>query len=519
MESIHLNTTLSGRYVIGQKIGKGSYTEVYEAKDRMLNRTVAVKTVKSELKGDASILNRFRTISRATARIQHPNVIPVFDIDETTPYLIMPLVEAGDLVACRRRRQQQRKPFVAAEIVQILYSLAHALLTVHRKGFIHANLSPRNVLLVNGAVPIVTDIALDRTKSTVLQKSMAASETFFYLSPEQWEGKDLKPSTDQYSLSLVFYFLLSGKHPPRTPRHGNEVKNLIEPKLFLACAPPFARKLSALLQRCLNIDESARFTSMLSIISEIDNLREKALRGAERRMKKTPQAANDAMPEAPPNAFSSEEQRSRQTAGAMILETSRPKDDERKPEPLPHAAAAGHSRMTDSAASEEELLNNAKQLIRDKKYEKAIDALHAIKAEGTQSFTIQRLEREAVKRLRYRKKVDALIQESLAELKAGNPEKAEQKLFSALQLDRNNERVKHLLEKVKGIRAKKAAAPGAPMGDQTMMGSPPAAEPIIPAADATQVIKIPALTPRKRTSFMVSVKIAPPLRLFLQEQD
>lgn len=509
LERSPLTTAAAGRYIIGSKIGNGSYTEVYEAKDRELKRSIAIKLLKRELRGDSSILERFISMAHVTAEIQHPHVIAVFDIGETEPFMTMPVIESGDIVACRRRRQQQNKPFGTGEIIYILYGISHALLTAHRKGFVHANLSPKNILLTDGALPIVTDFALDRRKGGVFHKSLASSDTFPYLSIEQWDGKEVNPTTDQYSLALVIYFLLAGKHPPRSTRKDGGMQELITPDLFLNCSPSIARKLVDLLRRCLHEEASQRFPSMLSIVSELDSIKERAFRTVEKRVKKSdPTALSYPQKELAVPTISIASPTSDQTIPKVPI-------SEPAKSALPFVApptASPEQSPTPVPEDPDRLFATAKELIRNREFEPALGILNRLKNIGFQSPVVQSLTREAGKQLRYQKKVEQLIQESFTELKAGNLEKAEQKLSAALQLERNNDRVKGLLEKVKNLRGKRDAAKEEVIADQTIALK----RPQMRLEDALQSKK--ALQAEPLSTIVISVKIVSPLADFIAEQ-
>jgi len=176
-------------------------------------------------------------------------------------------------------------------------------------------------------------------------------------------------------------------------------------------------------------------------------------------------------------------------------------------EPLPKPRVTQEPQPSRPSEEPERLFNRAKELIRGRQFEAALDILIPLKASGFQSVMVHRLEREATTRLRYKKKVDQLIQASLIELKAGNLEKAEQKLSGALQLDQNNEQVMTLLEKVKNLRVKRDAAKAEVTGSQTIVLKEPVQ---LSPADSL---------PAPRQALIVSVTNVPPLADFLAAQD
>ena len=184
---------------------------VYRATHLALDRPVALKVIARHLADDESFRERFLRESRLAARLDHPNVVPVYDAREEDGELIvaMRLVEGGDL----KRRIAAHGPLPPAEAVGLLGQIAGALDTAHAAGIVHRDVKPHNILL-EGDRAYLTDFGLAKAlgDSGVLEGASIVG-TVEYMSPEQWRGQDVGPAADVYSLGCVLYESLTGIVP------------------------------------------------------------------------------------------------------------------------------------------------------------------------------------------------------------------------------------------------------------------------------------------------------------------
>jgi serine/threonine-protein kinase len=210
--------TLSGRYQTGERLGSGGMSNVYKATDLILERTVAVKVLAEHLSDDERFVARFRREALAVAKLIHPNIVQVYDtgVDEGRHYIVMEYVE-GRSGAQILQRHGPVGPEIAAEIgVQGCAGLDYA----HRRGIIHRDVKPGNLMVVGGPVGggemtvKLTDFGIARAiEQTRITQVGSVVGTAAYLAPEQVRGEEATPATDVYALGVVLYQFLTGRLP------------------------------------------------------------------------------------------------------------------------------------------------------------------------------------------------------------------------------------------------------------------------------------------------------------------
>jgi streptogramin lyase/predicted Ser/Thr protein kinase len=205
-----IGSTLGG-YRVDALIARGGMGVVYRATHLALDRPVALKVIARHLSEDEAFRERFLRESRLAARLDHPNVVPVYDAREEDGELIvaMRLVEGGDL----KRRIAAHGPLPPAEAVELLGQVADALDAAHAAGIVHRDVKPHNIL-IEGDRAFLTDFGLAKAlgDSGVLSGASIAG-TVEYMSPEQWQGRSVGPAADVYSLGCVLYETLTGIVP------------------------------------------------------------------------------------------------------------------------------------------------------------------------------------------------------------------------------------------------------------------------------------------------------------------
>jgi eukaryotic-like serine/threonine-protein kinase len=210
--------TLSGRYETGERLGSGGMSNVYKATDRILERTVAVKILAEHLSDDDRFVARFRREALAVAKLIHPNIVQVYDtgVDEGRHYIVMEYV-AGRSGAQILQRQGPVDAATAAEIgIQACAGLDYA----HRRGIIHRDVKPGNLMITGGPVGggemtmKLTDFGIARAiEQTRITQVGSVVGTAAYLAPEQVRGEEATPATDVYALGVVLYQFLTGRLP------------------------------------------------------------------------------------------------------------------------------------------------------------------------------------------------------------------------------------------------------------------------------------------------------------------
>jgi serine/threonine-protein kinase len=211
-----LSEALAGRYTLDRELGRGGMATVYLARDVRHHREVAVKVLNPEL-GAVLGVERFLAEISVTAKLQHPNLLPLFDSGEANGHLfyVMPFVEGESL----RARLAREKQLPVDDAVRIAIAVATALDYAHERGVIHRDLKPENILLQHGQ-PVVADfgiaLAISNAGGARVTQTGLSLGTPQYMSPEQATGdRAIDGRTDVYSLGAVLYEMLTGE-PPHT---------------------------------------------------------------------------------------------------------------------------------------------------------------------------------------------------------------------------------------------------------------------------------------------------------------
>ncbi len=201
---------LSERYRLVELLGEGGMATIYRAHDAQLGRDVAVKVLRAEYGRDQAFVARFRQEAQAAAALNHPNVVNVFDfgMESGDPYIVMELVEGGDLAEVLRERGAL-EPVAAARIAQ---QVADALDAAHGRGIVHRDIKTTNVLINRGGRIKVGDFGIARAFAEA-QITMPGTTlgSVHYFSPEQARGELVTTASDIYSLGLVLFEMLTGR--------------------------------------------------------------------------------------------------------------------------------------------------------------------------------------------------------------------------------------------------------------------------------------------------------------------
>jgi serine/threonine-protein kinase len=201
-----------GRYKLSKRIAIGGMGEVWQARDEVILRDVAIKILKQEYLGDPGFLERFRTEAKHAAMVNHEGIAEVYDYGEDagSAYLVMELVP-GDSLA---RVLEKEKQLDADKVLDLLAQTGRALYAAHEAGLVHRDVKPGNLLITPDGRVKITDFGIARVADQVsLTATGQVMGTVQYLAPEQATGKPATPSTDIYSLGIVAYEALAGKRP------------------------------------------------------------------------------------------------------------------------------------------------------------------------------------------------------------------------------------------------------------------------------------------------------------------
>lgn len=208
-----MSKLLAGRYELIEKIGEGGMAVVYKAKDRLLNRYVAIKILRPEFTQDEQFLDSFKRESQAAAGLQHPNIVSIYDVGRTgnINFIVMELVDGrplSDFIKEKGRLDYKTT-------IDIAKQMASALSIAHKHQIIHRDVKPHNIMITSDGVAKLTDFGIARAVSnaTMVADTSKIIGSVHYFSPEQARGAYVDERSDIYSLGIVMFEMLTGRVP------------------------------------------------------------------------------------------------------------------------------------------------------------------------------------------------------------------------------------------------------------------------------------------------------------------
>jgi serine/threonine protein kinase len=263
-----------GDYELLEEIGRGGQGVVYRARQKSLNRIVALKVIGLGQWATQAHLKRFRREAEAAANLDHPCIVPIYEVGERegSCYFSMKFIDSGQLDEVARRT-----PISVRNAAELIAKLARTVHYAHEHGILHRDIKPGNILVDAKGEPHLTDFGLARlleTKSTVTH-TMDVLGTPSYMAPEQASGhnEQLTSATDVYGLGAVFYQLLTG-HPPFAAGTTYETVRLVletEPRQPRLWDPKIDRELSTICLKCLEKDPKRRYSSALALAEDLEH--------------------------------------------------------------------------------------------------------------------------------------------------------------------------------------------------------------------------------------------------------
>jgi serine/threonine protein kinase/tetratricopeptide (TPR) repeat protein/TolB-like protein len=263
--------TLGGRYEILALLGEGGMGAVYKAKDREVERVVALKLIRPEMASNPAILARFKQELMTAHQVTHKNVIRIYDLSEAdgVKFITMEFVEGSDL----RQLYRDQGKLPPDEAVDIIRQVCMALDAAHTAGIIHRDLKPQNIMRDKTGRILVMDFGLARSvQSEGMTQTGALLGTIEYMSPEQAMGKTLDQRSDLFAVGLIFYELLSGKMPfkAETAMASLLMRNQERAVPLAEIDATVPAGLSDIVSRCLERDLDRRYPNAAEIIADLD---------------------------------------------------------------------------------------------------------------------------------------------------------------------------------------------------------------------------------------------------------
>jgi len=262
-----------GDYELLEEIGRGGQGVVFRARQKSLNRTVALKVIGLGQWATTAHLKRFRLEAEAAAKLEHPGIVPIHEVGERegSCYFSMKFIEGGQLDAVVRR-----EPMPVRRAAELIAKVARTVQYAHEHGILHRDIKPGNILLDAKGEPHLTDFGLARlveSESSVTQ-TLDVLGTPSYMAPEQAVGNNAAVSsvTDVYGLGAVLYQLLTG-HPPFAGGTTYETIRLLldtEPRQPRLLNPKIDRDLSTICLKCVEKDPKRRYSSALALAEDLE---------------------------------------------------------------------------------------------------------------------------------------------------------------------------------------------------------------------------------------------------------
>jgi beta-lactam-binding protein with PASTA domain len=273
MQSIGRDTIVDGRYRVEKRLGSGGMAEVWCAEDTQLGRRVALKLLAARFAADPDFRERFRREASAAAAMQHPNIVAIYDRGEWdgTSYIAMELVDGHTL----KELILERGALGAGPATDFTIEILKALRYAHKRGIVHRDIKPQNVLLDGEGGVKVADFGIARVEASEMTETGAIVGTVQYISPEQAQGHPVSARSDLYSAGVVLYELLTGRVPfdgeaPVSIALKQVSERPVPPSQLRPGVPP---ALEAVVMRALEKDPARRFASADEFIAALEAAR------------------------------------------------------------------------------------------------------------------------------------------------------------------------------------------------------------------------------------------------------
>ena len=271
-----IRRSLRDRYALERELGRGGMGTVYLARDLRLDRPVALKVLLPEFASQTGLRDRFLQETRTAASFSHPNIVPVYAVEEGDDYLAyaMGLVEGETLT----QRVGRAGPLPVRELVRVVQNVGYALAYAHGRGVVHRDIKPDNVMLERATGrALVLDFGISRSMTHVVHASSLTRVgevvgTPEYMSPEQASGDVVDGRSDLYALGLTAYYAATGE----TAMTGESTQKILVRQLtervapLMQLRPDLPPALAGAIDRCMEKDPAHRFPTAEALVEEID---------------------------------------------------------------------------------------------------------------------------------------------------------------------------------------------------------------------------------------------------------
>lgn len=272
--SLAKGTIIAEKYRIVEKLGEGGMGIVYKALDLTLNRDVALKFLPPEYTRDKDARERFVREAKAASALDHPNICTVHEINKTEDeqvFIVMAYYEGQSL-----KGKIKRGPMKQREVIDIALQVAQGISAAHKKGIIHRDVKPTNIMITNEGAAKVLDFGIAKLSGQEgLTRPLSTVGTVSYMSPEQARGETVDVRTDIWSLGIVLYEMITG----RLPFKGDNTQAILysvmneEPRSVKDLRSEIPSELEHIIQKALEKDPKKRFSSGRELAAELEDLK------------------------------------------------------------------------------------------------------------------------------------------------------------------------------------------------------------------------------------------------------
>jgi serine/threonine protein kinase len=259
-----------GKYLIQRELGRGAGGVVYRARDPIINRLVALKTITTGLAEYPDLLQRFYQEAQSAGGLQHPNIVTIYDLGDADgiPYIAMELLEGESLDQLISRRAPLPVPLKLTYALQACRALDYA----HKRGIIHRDIKPDNVMLTRDGTVKVVDFGIARVLETSKTQTGMLLGTFAYMSPEQYHGEHADARSDIWSFGVLLYELLAYQRPFRGSTPASLMHSICqqEPPPLQDAISDCPAALDKVIRKVLRKSPDERYQSMEEVLLDLD---------------------------------------------------------------------------------------------------------------------------------------------------------------------------------------------------------------------------------------------------------
>ncbi len=259
-----------GKYDIVRELGRGAMGVVYEARDPLIGRRVALKTITSGLSENPDLLERFKREAQAAGNLQHPNIVTIFELgeDKGTLYIAMEYLEGESLEQIIARKQNMSLLTKMNYFVQVCRGLGYA----HERGVVHRDMKPANIMVMKDDTVKVVDFGIARLTAASSTKTGMMIGTVAYMSPEQVQGQHVDQRSDIWSVGVTFYELFSGNRPYSADNIAAVMFNIVtqDPKPLRDYIPDLPPDLEQLMNRIFQKKITERYQNFDDVLLDLE---------------------------------------------------------------------------------------------------------------------------------------------------------------------------------------------------------------------------------------------------------